>query len=483
MKLRASNHAIERSKRGTLVDRGANGGALGNDAKVTFCRNKSVDVTGIDNHELSSLPMVYATAKTLADKGEVILILRNCAHHGVNRTLHSSGQIEHYQNKVYDGSVKAGGRQVTVTRDGCYTPINIIRGLPCVQMEPNTADEFNKLPHVVLTQGGEWDPSVLDHILTDDEDWVSKVKRKGDPIYKSPFDLREEHENREPPTIGNTIDSPAGPLNEGPDDIEVNFHKVDATMDIYEAYHQVANLNQIYVYEGEGMPNDESDKHADILDDDKEDGIEACPPAETKPKPINCSKHRAQFLHVPIEKIRRTFQATTQNAAHVICGGKIQQTLKSPNPALNTPRRNEGVATDAMFADVAAVDIPGHTCAQMFVGRSSLLADACGMVSTNEFVNTFLDCIRDRGATDKLISDHANYEMLSRVEDTLRALMIGHLKSDPYYQHQNFAGHRWGHIKSNLEWLVAFLAIDPYCWLLALNYVCTVMNPTAERSL
>jgi len=148
MKLRASNHAIKRSKRGTLVDRGANGGMLGNDAKVIFRRNKSVDVTGIDNHELSSLPMVDATAKTLTDKGEVILILRNYAYHGVNRTLHSSGQIEYYQNKVYGGSIKAGGRQVIVTRDGYYIPINIIRGLPCVQMEPNAADELDKLPHV-----------------------------------------------------------------------------------------------------------------------------------------------------------------------------------------------------------------------------------------------------------------------------------------------------------------------------------------------
>jgi len=163
---------------------------LGNDAKVTFRRNKSVDVTGIDNHELSSLPMVDATAKTLTDKGEVILIIRNYAYHGVNCTLHSSGQIEYYQNKVYDGSIKVGGRQVIVTKDGHYIPINIIRGLPYIQMEPTTADEFDKLPHVVLTQGGEWDPSVLDHILTDDEDWVSKVKREGDPIYESPFDLR-----------------------------------------------------------------------------------------------------------------------------------------------------------------------------------------------------------------------------------------------------------------------------------------------------
>jgi len=53
------------------------------------------------------------------------------------------------------------------------------------------------------------------------------------------------------------------------------------------------------------MPNDdESDKHADILDDDKEDGIQAYPSAETKSKPIDYSKYRAQFLHVPIKKIR-----------------------------------------------------------------------------------------------------------------------------------------------------------------------------------
>ena len=122
----ASKHAIKRSKRGTLVDRGANGGTLGNDAKVIFKRNKTADVTGIDNHELNALPMVDATAKTIADKGPVILILRNCAYHGLNRTLHSAGQIEWYQNKVCDTSMKVGGRQVIKTVDGYYIPINII---------------------------------------------------------------------------------------------------------------------------------------------------------------------------------------------------------------------------------------------------------------------------------------------------------------------------------------------------------------------
>jgi len=77
--IHASKHAIKRSKRGTLVDRGANGGILGNGAKVIFKRNKTADVTGIDNHELNALPMVDATAKTITDKGPVILILRNYA--------------------------------------------------------------------------------------------------------------------------------------------------------------------------------------------------------------------------------------------------------------------------------------------------------------------------------------------------------------------------------------------------------------------
>jgi len=101
-KMHASKHVIKRSKRCTLVDRWANGGALGKDAKVIFKRNKTADVTGVDNHELNALPMVDATAKTIADKGPVILVLRNCAYHGLNRTLHSAGQIEWYQNKVLE---------------------------------------------------------------------------------------------------------------------------------------------------------------------------------------------------------------------------------------------------------------------------------------------------------------------------------------------------------------------------------------------
>jgi len=298
-KTHASKHAIKRSKRGTLVDRGANGGMLGNDAKVIFKRNKTVDITGIDNHEINTLPMVDATANTITDKGPVILVLRNYAYHGLNRTLHSAGQIEWYQNKAYDTSMKIGGRQVIKTVDGYYIPINIIRGLPCIQMEPNAAEEFETLPHVILTQGGEWDPTVLDHTLTDDDDWVSKVKRNDDQEYDSPFNNRGEYKHREPVRAGATVDNPAGPPSEDPDDIEVNlhsgdikvnFHADDATREVYQAYQEVSNLNKIFVYEGEGMPDDEVET-VEEEDETKEDIEANAPPVETKPKPIDYSKY------------------------------------------------------------------------------------------------------------------------------------------------------------------------------------------------
>jgi len=119
----------------------------------------------------------------------------------------------------------------------------------------------------------------------------------------------------------------------------------------------------------------------------------------------------------------------------------------------------------------------------MFVGRSSLLTGCHGFCSASEFPNTLLDNIRERGAMDMLMSDHANCEMSARVKDILQALMIGHWKSEPHCQHQSFAEHRWGHVKLKLEWLMSFLDVDPDCWLLALNCVCSVMNLTTEKIL
>ena len=152
------------------MDRGANGGILGSDARVILQHTREVDVTGIDNHELNALKLVDASARVITQHGPAIVILRQYAYHGHDRSIHSTGQIEHYKNIVNDRSMKVGGSQHVHTHHGYILPLDIINGLPYLKMCPNTDEEFNTLPHVVLTGGNQWDPRVLDNIITDKTD-------------------------------------------------------------------------------------------------------------------------------------------------------------------------------------------------------------------------------------------------------------------------------------------------------------------------
>lgn len=177
-----------RSQRGSLIDRGANGGILGSDARVLFQHQRTVDVTGIDNHELNFLKMVDASARVETHRGPVIVIMRQYAYHGKLRTIHYAGQMEYYKNQVDDRSMRVGGRQCIRTLEGYLIPIDIINGLPYMKMTPNTDKEFQELPHVFLTSADEWNPRVLDNIISDQPDWYSTLKKWKDGFLKSPFD-------------------------------------------------------------------------------------------------------------------------------------------------------------------------------------------------------------------------------------------------------------------------------------------------------
>ena len=155
-------HVVSRNKRGSLIDRGANGGILGNDAHVFLEHTRQVDVTGIDNHELNALKIVDASAKATSQRGSVIVIIRQYAMHGIGRTIHSAAQLEHYKNHVDDRSLKTGGKQCIRTNDGFILPLDIINGLPYLKMTPHTDKEWEELPHVILTSSAPWDPRVLD---------------------------------------------------------------------------------------------------------------------------------------------------------------------------------------------------------------------------------------------------------------------------------------------------------------------------------
>ena len=101
----------------------------------------------------------------------------------------------------------------------------------------------------------------------------------------------------------------------------------------------------------------------------------------------------------------------------------LKKHYKSPFPALNVSRRNEAVATDTVFSDTPAID-NGSTMAQIFVGTTTFVTDAYGMKQEKQFVNTLEDNIRNRGAMDKLVSDCAQVETSTCVQDLLRFLFI-----------------------------------------------------------
>ncbi len=480
---------ITKGQRGSLVDRGANGGIVGSDAHVIHQYTKTVDVTGIDNHEMSGLKIVDASATAVTQKGPVVIIMKQYAYHGRNRSIHSSGQIEWFKNRVDDRSLNIGGKQCIKTNDGYVFPLDIINGLPYLKMRPNTQEEWDTLPHVILTSGEEWEPVVLDNSISHTEDWYSKVHEEDDEPEDTPFDELGNYKKRQ---VITPVKHVTGPTIEDPEESElavkvhqekepelqeeVHLYSISNTKTLRECYRAATNTNWTYVCpDHSANPGEEMD--FECWEIEKRDAI------EFKRKPVDYDKVRPYFLHVPTEKVRQTYLNTTQFATNIVSGINKYQTHKSPYPAFNVHRRNEPVATDTVFAQTPAIDSPGYNMAQFFVGRKSLVCDIYGMSNTNQFVNTFEDIIRKRGAMDVLISDSARTETSHRVIDIRRALCIKQWTSEAQYQHQNFAEHQYNHIKNYHKFYMNWRDVWPSAWLLNMEWICDVHNHTAQKVL
>ena len=130
-------------------------------------------------------------------------------------------------------------------------------------------------------------------------------------------------------------------------------------------------------------------------------------PRLIKPSKVNYDQYARHFPGVSLEAIKRTFLATTQYGRRgAFPGFHMKHRIKSPNPALSIPRRNEAVATDTVHGPkgVGAID-DGSTAAQFFYGMSSKhrWVVGCGH-SDGSFVKTLHECIRKYGAMDALAS-------------------------------------------------------------------------------
>jgi hypothetical protein len=71
-------------------------------------------------------------------------------------------------------SAQVSGKQRLVTFDDLSIPINIRCGLPYIDMPPHTDQEWEELPHVLLTEDANWDPTHMDCKQGDDPPWYEQ---------------------------------------------------------------------------------------------------------------------------------------------------------------------------------------------------------------------------------------------------------------------------------------------------------------------
>jgi hypothetical protein len=353
--------------------------------------------------------------------------------------------------------------QCILTLDGYYVnPINIVGGLPYISMHPYTDNEWDQLPHVILTSDLDWeDPTVLDHTLDDDKHWYDAMCDLDAPSYDSPFDSKGNyhacvvaqfstlpHPSVDPVVLVPPIAEDSTILPPLPDIDDILDRCVYLThMDpvVYTAY-------PMETITSAPLP------HSTLTAADPDyDAL------------------RTYFCWLPLDMVKETFARTTQYA-RMPMSTYLERHFKSPYPALKVHRRNEPVATtDTVYSDTPAID-SGNTYAQLFIGTQSLVCDVEGMKTDKQFVNTLEDNIRRRGATTKLISDSAKVKISQKVKDILCALCISDWQSEPHQQQQNPVEHRYQTIKSVTNTILDCIRSPTSLWLLCLMYVCFLLN-------
>ena len=486
---------------GSLVDRGANTTVAGNNCRVIAeLLNVRADVTGLQNHQATNLKMGTIGYYAESSKGPCIPIIPQSVLLGTGTTIISAAQLEAHGVMVNDKSSVIGGKQYISTPDGYDFPIDIVNGLPYTPMRPFTDEEWDTLPHVFLG-AADWNPRSLDCIISDKEGWHDAVSNPGADPRSSLFDMDGNYKLRHSVNltehVGDDEFFDALPYDTSDatslDDMHtiaddcaffntcrINFvdtisHFPDYENDVKGTFAYATTRSQTR----HGPPTLTPAVHDPPMGVDNNSIVTE--PRLTEQQPFNYAALRPFFGWLPVDTIKRTFEATTQHAR--ISGSTLlKRHFKSPFPALNVRRRNEFVATDFVYSDTPAIGT-GDTIAAIFVGRTSKVTDAYGILTEKDFPATLEDNVRQRGAMDKLVSDRAKSTFSRRALDFLRYYCIDQWQSEPYHQNQNFAENRINDVKRITNILLDRTGTPAHVWLLCLTFVCFLLNNTAHPSL
>jgi hypothetical protein len=93
----------------SFIDQSANGGVAGEYVRAIFRTNRSVDIKGIDNHQVNNIGIGTVGGVVNTQKGPVIAIMHQYALLGRGASIHSPSQLEWYKNDVNNRSVHVPG--------------------------------------------------------------------------------------------------------------------------------------------------------------------------------------------------------------------------------------------------------------------------------------------------------------------------------------------------------------------------------------
>ena len=426
------------SHTGALIDGGANGGLIGSDARILETDLvATADVMGVTDDILSSLPLVQAAAKieTVHD-GPIIGIFSSYAQRGDGgHTIHSKGQLESFGLIVDDKSSTLGGSQCIITNEGYVVPLHIHNGLAYMSMCVPSDEDMDTFPHVFFCADSAWDPTVIDNDFT-----------------KANFDMPEAAVIRRA-EADNRVD----------DHGHLLIHH--ANVDTHEE--EVESIISTFT------------KHVHTTFAVTVAMLSAFP-QEIKRKLPDLETLRPHFGWVPVDRIKKTLDATTQYYRATV-HHPFRKHFKSRFPAANVRRLPEWFSTDTFFSDVPAQDdgIPGHggcTMIQIYGGIDSHFLAGYPMSSESDMPATMEDFIRQHGAMKGLMSDNAKAEVSTAVKNIYQLYCIKDRQSEPHYAHQNPIERRIQDVKRITNNIMDHTGCPAPYWLLCTLFVIGLLN-------
>ena len=220
------------------------------------------------------------------------------AYYCRGNTILSPCQIEWFNNTCDDKSHHVGGKQVITFLDGYATPLECRSGLMYMSIIGKPTDQdLDQYPHVLLTSPHEWDPSVLDY---------SHPNTHGYPSWAPDPSARDKHG----PRIGECG----------------NIHT--------RTIHTLSILSD--------TPTISIRKH------------------HQQPTTIDYNKLKPYFGWVNAETVMKAFESSTQWAV-TATRFPMRKHFEYRFQAFNIPHRNEAVATDTIFSDTPAIDLPSKS--------------------------------------------------------------------------------------------------------------------------